>query len=205
MDAAKYLEKLNLQKEAPTLAFLNRLISAHQSIISFNNLSVFFNPGKILNLEMPALFEKVILSGSGGYCFENNKVFYYLLKELGYEVESKAGRVLNGMKGDKPRTHRMNIVKIEGTRYLADVGFGRNTPTHAILIGEENTESPFRVSSNEGFHALRLKIKDSFMDLYTFDEAKYQESDFNVGNYYTSTHPDSKFVKELMISRIEKD
>jgi N-hydroxyarylamine O-acetyltransferase len=46
---------------------------------------------------------------------------------------------------------------------------------------------------------------DALIDLYTFDDGHYQESDFTLGNYYTNTHPDSKFVKELIVSRVDQD
>jgi N-hydroxyarylamine O-acetyltransferase len=135
MNIDQYLKKLNIEKKAPTLDYLNEIIASHQKTISFNNLAVFFRPGQILNLELGPLFDKVIVRGNGGYCFENNKVFYYLLKDLGFEVEAKAARVLYNNPGDVPRTHRTTIVRIGDGRYLADVGFGRDVPTSAIKIG----------------------------------------------------------------------
>ncbi len=204
MDIDQYLKKINLKAKTPTLNFLNEIISAHQKTISFNNLSVFYRPGQILNLKLEALFEKVILQGKGGYCFENNKVLYYLLKYLGFEVEAKAARVLYNNPGDVPRTHRMTIVMIEGERYLADVGFGRDVPTRAIKIGIQQN-SGHQVIMKDELYRLELLKSDSLIDLYTFDDGRYQESDFDLGNYYTNTHPDSKFLKELIVTRIDQN
>lgn len=204
MNADQYLEKLKLPKKSPSLAYLNEIISAHQKIISFNNLAVFFNPGQILNLELGALFEKVILKGLGGYCFENNKVFFYLLKDLGFKVEARAARVIYDNPGDVPRTHRTMIVTLDGKRYLADVGFGKDVPREAILLGRETAQGN-RVIVDDDLYRHQLLKKDTIINLYTFDDGHYQESDFNVGNYYTNTHPDSKFVKELIVTRTEGD
>jgi len=204
MNIDHYLKKLNLEKKSPSLEFLNQIISAHQKIISFNNLSVFFRPGKILNLELEPLFEKVVLRGEGGYCFENNKVFYYLLKDLGFEVAARAARVIYNNPGDVPRTHRTTIVTIDGERFLADVGFGRDVPPSAIKIGSTQ-DSGNQVIVKDGLYRHQLIKDDVAIDLYTFDDGYYQESDFNLGNYYTNTHPDSKFVKELIVTRIDQD
>lgn len=204
MNIDLYLKKINLQSKSLSLEFLNEIISAHQKAISFNNLSVFYRPGQILDLKLEALFEKVILRGEGGYCFENNKVLFYLLKELGFEVEAKAARVLYNNPGDVPRTHRMTIVTIEGERYLADVGFGRDVPTKAIKIGLRQSSGHHVIIKDE-LYRLQLLKGDSLIDLYTFDDGRYQESDFDIGNYYTNTHPDSKFLKELIVTRVEQD
>lgn len=203
MNADLYLEKLNLQRKTPTLEYLNELISSHQAVISFNNIAVFLNPGKILNLELGPLFEKVIATGAGGYCHENNKVFYYLLKELGFNVEAKLARVILDRKGDLPRSHRTTIVTINEERFLADVGFGRHTPVHAVSLHTDFSKLN-HVVKNNSLYTLKLKKDDTTIDLYTFDDGNYQESDFDVSNYFTNTHPDSKFTKELIITKNDR-
>lgn len=204
MNPDLYLAKLNLNKQPPTLAFLNDIISAHQRKISFNNLTVFYNPGQILNLELVPLFEKVVLRNEGGYCFENNKVFYYLLKELGFDVQAKSARVIYDKTGDVPRTHRTTVVTIQGIKYLADVGFGKDVPPHVVQIGLKQANG-HQVIEQDGLYFHQLLKGDSVINLYTFDNGHYQESDFTLANYYTNTHPESKFVKDLIISRRDGD
>lgn len=204
MNIELYLNKLGLKVQEPSLSFLNEIISAHQRTISFNNLEVFFRPGQILNLDLEELFEKVILRQGGGYCFESNKVFYYLLKGLEFDVQAKAARVLYDKTGDVPRTHRTTIVTIDGERYLADVGFGRDVPPKALPLGLEQTEG-HHVIIKDGFYHLQFLKVDTIINLYTFDDGHYHESDFVVANYYTNTHPSSKFIQELMVSRKDQD
>ena len=197
----QYLAKINITKKIPTLTYLNEIISAHQKSISFNNLAVYFRPGEILDLELAALFSKVILEGKGGYCFENNKVFYYLLKKIGFEVEAKAARVIYDNPGDVPRTHRTTVVTIDGKKYLADVGFGKDVPRQAVPIGVKRENGGHQVIVDGSLYRHQLLKEEKIINLYTFDDGHYLESDFKVGNYYTNTHPDSKFVKELIVVR----
>lgn len=204
MNIDQYLSVLGLERRAPTLTFLNDLIAAHLRTISFNNLAVYFRPGQILNLELEALFEKVVLNREGGYCFENNKVFFFLLKTLGYEVRPLAARVLYGQSGDVPRTHRMTVVTLDGVRFLADVGFGRFTPPIAVPLESLQLDT-FSIEKRGDIYLLQVQKEEESLALYAFDEGHYQESDFVVANYYTNTHPNSKFVKNLVLSRREGD
>ncbi len=204
MNTELYLSKLNLKAQAPSLSFLNEIISAHQRLISFNNLAVFFRPGEILNLDIGHLFDKVILRQEGGYCFENNKVLFFLLQNLGFEVQPKSARVIYDKTGDVPRTHRTTIVTINGERYLSDVGFGRDMPTHAVPVGVEQKKG-HQVITKNGQYYHQVRKEDVVINLYSFDDGFYNESDFAVANYYTNTHPDSKFVKELIVLRRDGD
>lgn len=196
MNVEKYLKVIDVELHKPSFDYLNELLRAHQKTISFNNLAVFYHPGKILNLEIDELFEKVIIRGEGGYCFENNKMFYHLLKGLGFTVEAKAARVIYDKTGDVPRTHRTTIVTIGDRRYLADVGFGKDVPPKAVPLDDAETTGHHVIIRE---HDYLLKNKN--INLYVFDDGTYQESDFVVANFYTNTHPDSKFVKELIVTR----
>lgn len=200
MNVELYLNKIGQKKEKPSLSYLNKLITSHQRIISFNNLAVFFRPGTILDLSLENLFEKVVIKGEGGYCFENNKVFYYLLKSLGFDVDARAARVIYDKTGDVPRTHRTTIVSLDGMRYLVDVGFGKDVPSEALPLGVEKNNG-HQVIMKESLYYHQLLKDDTIINLYVFDDGNYQESDFTLANYYTNTHPDSKFVNHLIVTR----
>lgn len=203
MNVDLYLSKINVQRKVPSLSFLNELILAHQKEISFNNLAVYFLPGQILNLDLEQLFEKVILRGEGGYCFENNKLFYSLLEQLGFKVRPCLARVVYNKTGDIPRTHRTTLVHVEGEDYIADVGFGAYAAPEAVSMDTLKTSATHRITKIEDQYHLQLLKDGAYVDLYIFDLSRAQESDFKLANYYTSTHPDSKFVKDFIISRIE--
>jgi N-hydroxyarylamine O-acetyltransferase len=186
---------------------LNRLIKDYLSKYPFNNIDILLNPGKILSLDNKDLKEKIQNKKRGGYCFEHNQLMTSLLEENGYEYERSLGRVVYG----KPdaivaRTHQCSIVKIESEDFLVDVGFGPYTPAVAVpLNGEEVTSynnAVYRVVNlDEGNYQLEVLKDGEYFCLYQFNKASYNDSDFKVANYYTNTHPDSKFVTDLVLSQ----
>jgi len=184
----------------------NTVITNYLEENTFNNIEILLNQGKILSLQNHDLFNKIATRKAGGYCFEHNKLFFYALKSSGIQCTSHLARVVYGKSIDVPKTHRLTIVQHQGQSFLADVGFGPNTPTKMIpFSGEEikcHNEIPFRIKKigDNDFSLERFK-DDDFFTLYTFDRNLYTEADFDLSNYYTNTHCDSKFTESLIISK----
>lgn len=204
-----YLESNSFDGPKYTVEFLNRLVSNHLASYSFNNIEVYQNKGtKILSLTTSSLFQKIVIEKRGGYCFEQNKLMYEVLKDLRFNVSAHLGRVVYNREIDAPRTHRMTILTLDNQRYLVDVGFGPYTPNRIIplngdkinILGEE-----YFIKENAGLFTLIVDKEDGPFSLYTFDLNDYQESDFDLGNYYTNTHPNSKFVNELIVSKKDNE
>lgn len=204
-----YLKCLSLNKEKASLIFLNDLISNHLSKFSFNNLRVFFSPGQILNLELNHLFQLCIQDKQGGYCFELNKTFFYLLNGLGFNVKATLARVHYNNQGEFPRTHRISIVDYEGVKYLCDVGFGPYCPNMPVPLKGTQVDRfgrTFRIIETKKCYELEILRDGSFFSLYQFEDISiFNEKDFDLSNFYTNTHPDSKFLKELIVSKIDGD
>lgn len=203
--SSKYLESISEVLAASDFEKLNFLISEHLNRFSFNNVEV-LGKGNILNLESSHLQDKILVQKGGGYCFEQNGLFFDLLKEQGFDAESKLARVVYNRDIDAPKTHRFTLVRIESLTYLVDVGFGPYTPNVAVPIDGTSVHATngdqYRVVKiNEGKWQLEVLREDEFFSLYQFDDGFYTESDFKVANYYTNTHPESKFVNELVVSR----
>uniref|UniRef100_A0A7S0RDN1 Arylamine N-acetyltransferase n=1 Tax=Chlamydomonas leiostraca TaxID=1034604 RepID=A0A7S0RDN1_9CHLO len=147
----------------PTLETLTKLQSNHVHEVSFENLSLLvpsFREQDVtpagLKLDVPSLFRKVVVRRRGGYCFELNTLFAALLSGLGYTVRTGAARVVldgvqlesrwdhytdfSGQKRYLMTTHDHMVLFVSGgalppgEAYLADVGFGGNTPTHPVLL-----------------------------------------------------------------------
>jgi N-hydroxyarylamine O-acetyltransferase len=185
----------------------NNYINFYLSENSFNNIAVLTKrPGDLLNLDLNFLYEKIIVNKKGGYCFEHNKLVYELFKSAGAVIESKLARVVYNKKIDAGRTHRMNIVIINSQQYLFDVGFGGYTPDSLIPLSGGIVKTAlgrsYRIveQENQVFELQVMKAGDFFV-LYTFDLLSYQESDFNIANFYTSNHPKAKFVTEIVLTK----
>jgi hypothetical protein len=88
--------------------------------------------GRPILLDLPSLEAKLVAGRRGGYCFEQNALFAAVLDELGFAVTRLAARVRVGATVVRARTHMVLGVRIEGTQWLADVGFGEH---HSGLLG----------------------------------------------------------------------
>lgn len=103
------------------------------------------------------------------------------------------------------RTHRLSLVIIDDVRYITDVGFGGMVPTAPLLLdsrGEQLTpHEPYRIDLHVDGFTLRANVSGEWRAMYIFDLQRQEDIDFAVGNWYVSTHPESSFVKQLMVAR----
>ena len=88
----------------------------------FENLDVFHRRG--VSTDVASSYAKVINRGRGGWCFELNGAFGWLLAELGFEVDRVSCQVWGDDGWGPPLDHLALVVHLGGERWLADVGFG---------------------------------------------------------------------------------
>lgn len=81
---------LNLSPFAIT--FIKELQSAHLDTFPFSNPGVLLRED--LPLEPPVLFDRVVTNRRGGYCFEQNKVFFQIINPYGFQCDIVSRRVL---------------------------------------------------------------------------------------------------------------
>src|SRR5437762_3314192 len=95
MDVNAYLKRIDYAgSTAPTLETLNALHQAHLYAVPFENLDIHL--GRPIILEYDHLFDKIVTQRRGGFCYELNGMFAWLLRELGFEVSMLNARVLDG-------------------------------------------------------------------------------------------------------------
>ena len=90
---AQYLRRIGY--DGPTdgsAAALAALQQAHLCTVPYENFDIL--RGQPLSLNPDALFEKIVTHRRGGYCFELNGLFGWLLKALGYPVTEYFARFL---------------------------------------------------------------------------------------------------------------
>jgi N-hydroxyarylamine O-acetyltransferase len=54
-------------------------------------------------------------------------------------------------------------------------------------------------------YVLEAHVAERWKALYRFSEERQEPSDYEVANWYTSTHPDSIFRRSLMAARATRD
>ncbi len=124
IDIRTYLNRIGVNQKAPSLKYLKELQKAHLLTIPFENLDIHYK-NKII-LDYQKVFNKIVTSGRGGFCYELNGLFYHLLYHLGFNCYVISGRVWSDEKKEfgKPFDHMLIVVDFEDDKYLVDVGFG---------------------------------------------------------------------------------
>jgi N-hydroxyarylamine O-acetyltransferase len=194
------------QPVAPDLQTLRAITAAHVATIPFENLDPFL--GISPALDIASVQRKLVRDGRGGYCFEQNRLLGDALRAIGFKVTDLAARVLWGQPEDAitARTHMLLRVEAEGKSWLADAGFGGNTPTGPLEfvpdIEQTTPHESFRlVRRDDNDWRLQFFAADAWQTLYRFDLQPQFPADYRISNYWTSTNPDSHFVTGLTAAR----
>jgi N-hydroxyarylamine O-acetyltransferase len=199
LDLGAYLRRIGLG-EVPKadLAGLRALHFAHATTIPFENLDI--QMGLPIRLDLASLQAKLVQRRRGGYCFEHGTLFLAVLKALGFEAFPCEARVRMGAVDVPPRTHMLLLVRMDGGTWLSDVGFGGEGLLHPVpMDGAAHGQflNTYRVVEEGGLRVLQSFHYGAWEELYAFVPEPRFPIDFTVGNHYTSTHPDSRFLKTL--------
>lgn len=199
LDLDAYLERIGLTGR-PSVAQIHR---AHLASIPFENLDP--HQGLGVSLEVEDLERKLVTERRGGYCFEQNLLLKAALEILGAEVDMFLARPRVGTKPDelRPRTHLVLRVSENGASWHADVGFGARGILEPIPFGpgptQEQSGWSFRVVDDGSELVLQKLAGDEWADLYSLLPQRVALIDVEVSNWWTSTHPGSRFVTGLIV------
>ena len=205
----RYLQRIGysgrpLAADADTLQALQRL---HPQAIPFENLDSF--TGRTVSLDPAVVFHKLVDAGRGGYCFEHNLLLMRVLQTLGFDVSGLSARV-RWMRGDAeplPRTHKALLVRIDGVLWLADVGFGGQTMTAALRLdvtgAQGSPNEPLQVTREGDQYCVASQVAGVWQPLYACSLEPFLPVDYETANWYVSTHPASRFVTNLICSRVD--
>ncbi|MDR0996303.1 MAG: arylamine N-acetyltransferase, partial [Zoogloeaceae bacterium] len=186
-----------------TLINLHRL---HAETIPFENLDVLL--GRPIQLSTEALFDKLVASGRGGYCLEQNGLFAWVLQAIGFEIAPLTARVMLGEpEALTARTHSLLAVKIRHETWLADVGLGGKTLREPVRLAphqaQETAGGVYRIEPHSaGDYTMEIqRANGAFAPLYRFDLRPSEPADFDMANFYLSHWEGSPFRRRLLVSR----
>lgn len=152
-DIDRYMERISYSgSRKPTLAVLRALTLAHAQSVPFENISVL--QGQPIRLEPESLYEKIVVSHRGGYCFELNGLFLELLTRIGFAVCPLGARVRLGAPDRKVlprRTHMLLEVTTNSQRWITDAPTW--PPWHDSRHGARGHAQRWRPGSSHRHHA----------------------------------------------------
>jgi arylamine N-acetyltransferase len=211
MDLEAYFERIGYSgPREPTLYVLASLIAHQAASIPFEAIDVLL--GKGIDIAPDAIFDKLVARKRGGYCFEQNGLLRHALSAIGFAVEPLIARILWMRPADAPPlapTHMALRVRINGRDYLADTGFGNGTPTAPLLFDRADAQptplETFRLVPTGAGHVLQMRLRDDWAPVYEVFSRQATDSELHEANIYSSTHPESRFRRDLMMARATRD
>lgn len=216
------------------LRLLSALQRYHLANVPFENLELHYSPTKVINTDAELLFDKIVTqnTGRGGYCTENNVFFGTLLRSLGFSVMSTAGRVnmasaIIGEVGTQESytglSHMVNIVEIQGKRYIVDVGFGTGQATHPLELVDRSPSMNVKPNQlvrlrwdaipqaeNKNLKMWISERQDEpdgpWIPSYCFlDNVEFLPQDYMIMSHFTSTHRRSFFTYKVVVAKYVLD
>lgn len=216
MDSDRYLARLGVDPaEAwpPTFETVERLQSAHVRTVPFETLSITGTPdgdraGEGVSLQLPALYEKLVKRERGGFCFELNGLFGWLLSELGFDVDRVAACVLDD-DGDPrpPANHHALLVAFERP-YVVDVGLGLPKMRRPVPLedhtGSDSVGIAWRTVESDrpdADYVMQTRRSDgTWSDRYIFTTDSRQLSYFAATCEHLATAPESTFTGDPTVN-----
>ncbi|MFO0844544.1 MAG: arylamine N-acetyltransferase [Gemmataceae bacterium] len=204
LDLDAYLERLDCKDDPqPNTQTLHALHLAHATHIPFENLDVLL--GRPVRLDLDSLQAKLVRGRRGGYCFEHNTLFAAALERIGFRVDRLAARVRYRAQGVLPRTHMLLRVEIEGRSWMCDVGFGGEglLLPMPMAVGVECRQFlwTYRLVQEPGYWVWQSRAGEGWHDLHAFTLEPHHPVDFEMANWFVSTHPTSIFRRMLTAQR----
>ena len=208
-DSKRYLERIGIDAiDTLDKKTLDRLVLCHQRTVPFENLDI-YDADTDISLNIPELYDKIVLRRRGGYCFELNAAFMSLLASLGYDCYALAVRVIWNLPDPMPITHRATVVTIDGVRYFCDVGFGGPSPQNALYLDvtgfQESGAGVFQIEKEEAGTVIYRMVNGEKERLLLFSETPCEPVDFLALNEYQAKSKDSMFRKGRLLNLVTEN
>lgn len=212
MNVTSYLKRIDYAKPVkPDAQTLRELQAAHMRHIPFENLDIGLK--RPIHLEESSLWDKLVINKRGGFCYELNGLFAWLLKQIGFDVTYLNARVYDrdgnlGIEFD----HLTLLVQVPGQseRWLTDVGFG-DSFTSPLSFEDHNEQiqglRAYRIENIDNCFVIWQKNYDGSRERqYFFDFKPHTFPDeYQMACLYHQTSPESPFVRGNIVSRATKD
>ncbi|HEX8996728.1 MAG TPA: arylamine N-acetyltransferase [Ktedonobacterales bacterium] len=211
-DPQGYLERIhfsgtvNLDTPEPSLPLLRALHEAHMLAVPFENLSIHY--GQPITLDDTALYDKIVRRRRGGFCYELNGLFAWLLRRLGFTVTLLSAGVARSEEDFTPDFDHMTLLvhQLDGADWLADVGFGDSFRQPLRLQqdveqdGADGHTYRLRADDSEAAWRMQQRNEAGWASHYRFTLQPHVMADFFDRCQFQQTSPESHFTQKRVCS-----
>lgn len=186
----------------PSLDVLIALQHAYLYTVPFENLDI--HARVKIKLDTQKFYEKIILNHRGGFCYESNALFSFLLDALGFDVSILAAKMTNSEISSPGYSHMALKVSLDQD-YLVDVGNGQSVRDPMPIPGDVISQSEgirYKVgqySSHE--YALFYRTEETdWLPRFVFSNDHRHLEEFSVMCHYHQTSPASIFTQQRLVT-----
>ena len=123
MNKEKYLERIKYTGFLGTTDHvLSNLHKQHVYQIPFENLDIHYK--RMFDLDLAKVYQKIITNARGGFCYELNLLFNWLLREIGFSCRIIASQIFDDKGNLGPEFDHMSLYVKTSKKLLIDVGYG---------------------------------------------------------------------------------
>ncbi|KAM9366673.1 uncharacterized protein ABDE67_002490 [Symphorus nematophorus] len=224
MNLEEYFRRIGFHGsfDKPDLATLKLIHKQHIMSVPFENLSIHCGERNVIDLEV--IFNKIVRSSRGGWCLENNFLFGWVLREMGYDTTTLGSRVFNSILNDfgPLDSHLIHKIVIDGKAYIADVSFGVSSQIWEpleLVSGKDQPQAAgvFRLIDKDDFWVLEktgrkpevlnpdfaqssLVSRKETKQIYGFTLVPREADHFFEINHTLQTDPTSLFTNKSICS-----
>lgn len=206
MEIDGYLARIGYGgSDEPTAETLRRLHRAHMLTVPFENLDILL--GLPIVLSLPLLYDKIVRRRRGGFCYELNGLFGWLLEQLGFPVVMLSARVFEHAEPGQEFDHLVLLIGLPEPM-IADVGFGDSFLEPLRLeVGREDLQhgTSYRLTGSDPEIVLQRRRESDWEPQYVFSMTPRQFPEFGPMCQYHQTSPLSSFTRKSVCSLATPD
>ncbi|MEM1340306.1 MAG: arylamine N-acetyltransferase [Bacteroidota bacterium] len=209
MDVQKYLTRISFQ--GPIIVDKNTLYSlqkTHLLNVPFENLDIHYN--RKISLSLHDIYKKIVVQKRGGFCYELNGLFHWLLAAIGFNAKLVSARVYTENDKYSPEyDHLAILVDLDGQGFLVDVGFGKFSFEPLPIQLNELIYDSYGVFVFDNYNATYIrvneKIEDKRIPQYIFSTKERTLTEFKERCAFHQQSKDSHFTQKKVVSIAKED
>lgn len=173
MDLDAYLSRIGLPgRPAADLAGLSAIHRAQAFAVPYDAIDVHLR--RPVSPDLPAVWDKIVRNGRGGWCYETNALLGWALRECGFTVRRATGAVYRHVRGPSAEgNHVALIVTLPEGEYLADLGVA-DFLREPLPLREGDYEQ-------DGMHFRLRRLDDGWWRVHNDPAAQPDDFDFHPG------------------------